>query len=203
MKQHAFLPANSPNLCDGLNSTDLVVCIHDGHKAGVFPDGFSHLLRPHKSCIVYIQKGDLKALLFQFFQGMQNGMVFKRRGNNMLFASAHPQRSGGHNGLVIRLAASGGKRDLPRIGMEAGRDPAPGIFQRFLGLLSKGVEAGRVAVIFFHIGQHSIDSRLAHFGGCSIVCVNHNIPLGLSSVNMGVERYLSPVSGSRATMVFP
>ena len=95
-----------------------VVCIHDGHKAGVFPDGFSHLLRPHKSCIVYIQKGDLKALLFQFFQGMQNGMVFKRRGNNMLFASAHPQRSGGHNGLVIRLAASGGKRDLPRIGME-------------------------------------------------------------------------------------
>ena len=58
-------------------------------------------------------------------------MVFKRRGNNMLFASAHPQRSSGHNGLVIRLAASGGKRDLPRIGMEAGRDPAPGIFQRF------------------------------------------------------------------------
>ena len=65
--------------------------------------------------------------------------------------------------------------------------------------------AGRVAVIFFHIGQHSIDSRLAHFGGCSIVCVNHNILLGLSSANMGLENYLSPVSGSRAnglTLVF-
>ncbi|MPM29642.1 hypothetical protein SDC9_76182 [bioreactor metagenome] len=41
----AQLPANRPNLGNGLDGADFVVGKHDGHKAGVRPDGLTHLVR--------------------------------------------------------------------------------------------------------------------------------------------------------------
>ena len=40
------------------------------------------------------------------------------------------------------------------------------------GFLADGVQAGRVAVNFLHIGKHRINGGAAHFCGCCVICVN-------------------------------
>ena len=87
----------------------------------------------------------LKALLFQPLQGMQDGVMLKRGGNDVLFALARAEIGGGGNGLIVGLAAAGGKIDLARLRAEAGGHIGPRRLEHLLGLLADGVEARRVA----------------------------------------------------------
>jgi hypothetical protein len=65
---------------------------------------------------VHVQKRYLKALLFQPLQGMQDGVMLKCGGNDVLFALARAEIGGGGNGLIVGLAAAGGEIDLARLG---------------------------------------------------------------------------------------
>lgn len=77
VEQNAPLPAESADLPDGLEGADLVVGEHDGHEAGVGADGRRQLLHPDHAVFVDGEVGDLKALLFQFGQGVEHGVVLR------------------------------------------------------------------------------------------------------------------------------
>ena len=78
----------------------------------------------------------------------------------------------GNDGLVVRLAATGGKQDLPGLSAQAGSYPLTGILQRLFCLLSHRMETGGVSVNFFHVRQHGLDGKLAHLGGRCVICID-------------------------------
>ena len=67
MEKDASLFANCADLGDGQHGADLVVGVHDGHKAGVRADGALDLLGGDGANLADRQKLDLKAPLFRAF----------------------------------------------------------------------------------------------------------------------------------------
>ena len=167
----ALLPAESADLFDGLNGADLVVGKHDGHKGGVLADSGRHILQTDHAVLVHIQQRDLIALFFQLFQGVQHRVVLKFGGDQVLFALACPRLGGGDDGLVVGLAAAGGKVDLPGLGVETGGHGGTGLGYRLGGLLGEGVQAGGVAVVLGKVGQHGVQRGLADAGGGCVIGV--------------------------------
>ena len=172
VEQHAAFMADRADCLDRLNGADLVVGEHDGHEAGIIADGLRDLLRRDKSVRVHVQKRYLKALFFQPLQGMQDGVMLKRGGNDVLFALARAEIGGGGNGLIVGLAAAGGEIDLARLGAEAGGHIGPRRLQHLLGLLADGVEARRVAEGVVQVIGHRVDGRLVHSGGCCVIRID-------------------------------
>ena len=164
--------AHRPDLRDGHDRADLVVGVHDGHKAGVLTDGVCHLLGRHRAQRAHVQQLHLKALFFQLLQRVQHRVVLKRGGNNVLLALPRPDAGGGDDGLVVRLAAAGGKCDLLKAAPETGGHPPPCVGQRLGGLLAHGVQAGGVAVVRLEIGKHGRHGLVAHPRGSGVVCID-------------------------------
>ena len=169
---HPGLLADSTDLSDGQDRADLVVGVHGGHQAGVRPDGILHLLGGDVVALLHIQKLDLEAFLLQLFQGVQHGMMLEGGGDDVLLSLLLPQLGGGNDGLIVGLRTAGGEDDLPGLAAQAVCHSLPGGIQRFLCLLAYRVQAGGVAVDGGHIGQHGVDSRLAHLRRCRVICVN-------------------------------
>ena len=177
VEQHALFLTHSADLRNRHDGTDLVVGVHDGHKAGVLPDGIRHLLRRNGAGGAYIQQLHLIALVFQLFQRMQHGVMLKSCGNDVLLPFPRADAGSGNNGLIVGLAAAGGKGDLTGLAAKTGRGGLPGLLQRFRRLLAHGVQAGGISVIGFHIRQHRVDGRSAHFRRGRVICINqHSVP---------------------------
>ena len=174
VEQDALFMAHGADLGNGQNGADLVVGVHDGHQAGVGPDGVRHLLGGDGAGGAHRQQLHLKALLLQLFQGVENGVVLEGGGDDVLFALALTDAGGGDQSLVVGLAAAGGEGDLPGRAAQAGGHGLPGALQGLGGLLAQPVKAGGVAVVGLHVGQHGVDGRAAHFCGCSIIRVYHS-----------------------------
>ena len=172
MEQNALFLADRADLLDGLDGADLVVGEHDGHEAGVVADGVGDLLRGDEPVRVHVEQRHLKALLFQALEGVQHGVVLERGGNDVLFALARADVGRGGDGLVVRLAAAGGKVDLARLGSKAGGHIGPGRLEHFLGLLADGIEARRVAEGMIQMVGHRVDGRLVHSGGRCVIRIN-------------------------------
>ena len=64
----------------------------------------------------------------------------------MLFSFLFALPRGGNDSLIIRLAAAGGKGDLPRLGADAGGHVLPRLPERLRGLLPRCVQARRISV---------------------------------------------------------
>ena len=91
----------------------------------------------------------------------------------MHFSLFPAQGRGGADGLIVRLASPAGKNDFPTAGAENPGHRFPGFLQNLFGALAKGVQAGGVAVVFPHHGNHGLHGRLAHPGGGGVVRINH------------------------------
>ena len=141
VKQYAFLPADRTNLLDWLNCADLIVGIHHRHETGIVTNGLCHLLRQDDAVFVHIQKCDFKALFFQLLQRVQNSMVLKGGGNDVLLAASLSQPRSRQDRLIVRLAAAGGEGDFFRGSAYACRDSLPRVCQCFSGHLSGRMEA--------------------------------------------------------------
>jgi len=72
------------------------------------------------------QQLDLKAFLFQLFQGVENGVMLKGGGDDVLLALALTDAGGGDQSLIVGLAAAGGKGDLPGCAAQTGGHGLPG-----------------------------------------------------------------------------
>ena len=183
VEQHAAFMAHRADCLDRLDGADLIVGEHDGHEAGVVTDGVRDLLGRDKAVCVHVQQRHLKALFFQPFQGMQDGMMLKCGGNNVLFALARAEIGGGGNSLIVGLAAAGGKIDFARLRAEAGGHIGTRRLEHFLGLLADGVEARRVAERVIQVIGHRIDGRLVHSGGCCVIRIDlHQISAPLQGI---------------------
>ena len=175
VEKDPVLPADLPDLPDRLNGPDLVVGVHDRHQAGIFPERGFHLFRAHDTVLMNIQEGNLKAFLFQLLQGMQDRVMLKGGGNNMLLSRFPPKLRRGTDRLVIRLAAPGGKQNLPGLRPDHFRHGRPGFLQRFLCLLTNAVQAGRVPIVPLNHRNHRIQSRLTHLRRSGVVRINQSI----------------------------
>ena len=123
VEQHALLPAHRADLRDGQDGADLVVGVHDGDKAGVLPDGVSHLLSGDGAGGAHVQQLHVEALFFQLLQGVQDSVMLEGGGDDVLLALPLADTGGGDKSLIVGLAAAGGKGDLP--GCSGGRSSAP------------------------------------------------------------------------------
>ena len=187
VEQDAFLFAYCADLRNGHNGANLVVGIHNGNQTGILSDRICHLRRGNGAAGANVQQLNVKALLFQLFQGVQHGVVLKSGGNNVLFAFSLANAGGGDNGLVVGLAAAGGEGDLPGLTAETFCHGLAGLLQSFRRLLADSVQAGRISIISFHIGQHRVDGCAAHFGGSRVICIDlHGVPPESVSYSAGI-----------------
>ena len=70
-----MLFADLSDLFDGLDSADLIIGEHHRDETSVFFDGGFQFLRTDESVLMDRQQRHFTAFLFQFLQGVQNGMV--------------------------------------------------------------------------------------------------------------------------------
>ena len=161
------------DLSDGLDGSDLVIGIHDGHERRIITDSCQDLFRGHDAVAVNIEKSDLKSFLLKLFQCVQYCVMLKSRRDDVLLAFRRAESCRRDYRLVVGFASAGSERYLPGITSEARRDAGPGILQSFLCVLPERVQAGRVAVTPVHVGQHCLDGGFAHLGRSCIVCVYH------------------------------
>ena len=182
VEQNAGLLADLAYLRDGLDGADLVVGKHDAHQAGIRPDGGLHCLRRHDTVRRDIQQSDGKSFLLQGLQGVQDGVVLKLGGDDVLLSLPGAQSRSAAQRLVVRLAAAGGKGDLPGLGIQVPCKNLSGLRQLFRRPLARAVEAGRISVNLLKTGYHSLHCRLADSCGCRIIRINvHRIPPFLNS----------------------
>src|SRR5699024_4480 len=139
VEYHPGLLADFADFRNGQNRADFVVGVHGGNEARVLPDGVLYLLGLHIVPLFHGQQGDLKAFLFQLFQGVKHGVVLKSGGNDVLFALLGSGVGGGENGLVVGFAAAGGEVNFSCFTAQALGHPAAGVLQNLLGLLADGV----------------------------------------------------------------
>ncbi len=171
VKQHPFLPADRADLPHGLDGADLVVGEHDGHQAGILPNGGLQLLQPHQPVLVDRQVGYLKPLLLQLFQRVEYGMVFNGIGNDMLLPLFCPQPCPLGNGPVVRLSAAAGEINLPGFGVKAFGNGLPGLHQGIIGLPPLLVQRAGIAVQLSQGRKHGVRRRLADGSGSGVVGV--------------------------------
>ena len=174
VEQDALLPADRAQFRDRLDRPDLIICVHDRHKAGVVPDRRFQLFGAHQAVLVNVQKGDRKSLFLQFLERMKYCVVFKSCGDDVglsLFLSDLRSRS---DRLVVRLTPAGCEEDLRRFRPDHRRDLLSGLLQDLLRLLSERVKAGGIAVLFLQTRDHGVYCRAAHFRRSRIVCVYHH-----------------------------
>ena len=126
MEQDAFFPADSADLRNGQDGTDLVVGVHGGDQAGVGADGVRYLLGGDGTGRANGKQLYLKALLLQLFQGVENGVVLEGGGDDVLLALALTDAGGGDQSLIVGLAAAGGKGDLTGCAAQTGGHGLPG-----------------------------------------------------------------------------
>lgn len=106
VEHHPGLAADRPQLPDGLDGADLVVGIHDADQAGVGAQGLAQLVRRDQPLLPHLQQGDLEAFGGQLVQGVEHGVVFKGRGDDVFFAPGRTLPGGAAQGLVVGLAAA-------------------------------------------------------------------------------------------------
>ena len=141
VEQHARLAADCADLADRQNGADLVVGVHDGNQARVLADGVFHLLRRHGADGANGEQFDLEALFFELLERVQHGVVLECGRNDVLFALALAEASGGENGLIVGLAAAGGEVNFARGGVQAFCDAVARAEQRPGRLLADGMQA--------------------------------------------------------------
>ena len=173
VEQHARLPAYGADLLDGEDAADLVVGVHHRHQTGIRPDSLLHLLGGNGAGVAHRQQRHLEALLLQTLQGVEDGVVLKGGGDDVLLALQPPQLRSGQQRLIVGLTAAGGEEDLTGLAVQASGHGLTGALQQLGGVLAHTVQAGGVSVVVLQRRQHGGQRHRAHLGGSGIICVYH------------------------------
>ena len=163
---------NGRQLRNGLDGTDLVIRQHDRDQRGILPDGFFQLGWVDQSICRYRQISDLKALLFQRPGAVQDRVMLKHGGDQMLFSLG---RQTAHRPLqrpVIRLGPAGGKIDFTRLGVQGRGDLPAGLFHGTAGGAPDRVDAAGVSVVFHQPGGHRLQYVRSDRSGGGVIGIN-------------------------------
>ena len=90
------------------------------------------------------------------------------------------------DGGTIALGAAAGKNDLVRAGSDQISHVLPGFFDFFGHTASKGVHAGRIAVILAEIRQHGLQNFRRHHGRRIVISIDDPHQSTSSTTSSGV-----------------
>lgn len=85
VKNDAVMAADMRNFRDRLYGARLVICGHDGDEAGGWTDTLGDLFRAQDAVGGNVEEGDFEAVFFEFFHGIQDGVMFEGGGDDVFF----------------------------------------------------------------------------------------------------------------------
>jgi hypothetical protein len=184
MEDDALLLAHPADVLDGLERADLVIRRHDRHEDRFVGDRSADLLGVHLPVLVHRQIRDLEALAFQPLARVDDRLVFRQLGNDVItLLAVH-----GGDALdreVVALGGAGGEDDLAGVlvaalALDAGADQpgdlGPGLVDRLLCLPAERVAAaGGVAEVLGKVRQHRLDHPRIGAGGGVVVQVDRQL----------------------------
>ena len=106
MKGHAFFAAGSADIGYGVDGAYLVVCVHHGDEAGIASDSVCDLLCGDGAVCTRLKQLYIKALCFELFKGMQDGVMLDRGGDDVGLVPLFACGRCGDDRLIVRLAAA-------------------------------------------------------------------------------------------------
>ena len=86
VEENLPLPAQSADFRNRLHGADFVVGKHDGNETGVVTKGVLDIRHPDYAVAVRVKQGDLKTFLLQLCQSVENSVMLKLCGDEVLFA---------------------------------------------------------------------------------------------------------------------
>ena len=105
MEVDAVCTCDCSDLCDRLDGSDLVVCIHDGYENRIRPDCLFHIRRRDHAVLIDRQIRHLKSLRLKPLGGMKNGVVLNGSGDDV-FSFADVGKGNSLQCPVVRLGTA-------------------------------------------------------------------------------------------------
>ena len=171
VKQHTLFTADCSDLCNGFDRANFIVGKHHTDQTGVRTNCRLHRFRCNHTGFRNRQQRHGKALLLQLLQGVKNGVVLDRGGNEVLLTGPGTGIGGRPQCLIVGFAAAGGEVDLSLRTAQTAGNVLPCLQQGFCGSLPYMVQTGGVAVVLFQTGQHGTHCRFRGLCGSCIICV--------------------------------
>ena len=128
------------DLFDGLDRAGLVVGHHDADELGIRPERAAHVGRIDDAFAAYGQKGHLDAALCQALGGVEDGVVFDGRGDEVVAGLDESE-----DGEIVALGASAGEDDLGGAAVQQRGDRLAGVLDGGAGVLAVEVDRRGVA----------------------------------------------------------
>ena len=156
-------------LFDGLNGADLVVGHHNADQRRVGANGRFHIFGVDIALAVRLDIAHFKADAFQHGHAVQNGMMLKCAGDQVLFSLCCQLERCALHSPVVGLAAAAGKKDLTGIGIQClGHLCAAGVYQ-LLGLVAHRIVAAGIAARAVQRFIHGCQCLRAAGGSGSVI----------------------------------
>ncbi len=157
MEENATLLAQSTNLADRLERTDLVVGGHDADQDGLWRQAPRNLLHRHTALSIDRQDSNLEPLAAKPAERVKDRLVFGGSRDEMI--ALGPIHGG--NALeneIVALGCAAGEDDVTRMSADQAGHLLTGLLHSLLGLPAECVgETGGIAVTLGEIGQHHLD----------------------------------------------
>ena len=155
----------------GLDCADLVVGEHDADQDRLGRDGRLDVVRIDAAVAIHRQLHDLETELLEIADGVADGVVLDRTGDDPVAASlAGPGRA--LEGEVVGLGAAGGEDDLARSGAKGSGHALVGLVQPRAGTPAEAVQRGGVAEIVRQERQHGLEGFTPQRSGGGVVEVD-------------------------------
>ncbi len=156
MKINIRFESDAPDFGDGLDGAELVIRVHHGDENGFGAKRAAHILGIDNAVTGDREPGDFDALLFESFDGVEDGVVLDGRADDVLFFAAH-RGDEAENGEIVRLRAAAGKYNFGWLCANERGDGLARGFDGTAGVLAGGMNRAGVAVAFSEERQHRVE----------------------------------------------
>ena len=136
-----------------LEDAGFIVGHHDGDESGIFAQSPADIVGVNLSPAVHRYVGDFTSHLFQVLAGIQHGVMFDGRRNNVVAGAGESEDS-----QVVAFGATAGKHDLGRTTSYKRRQRLAGSLNGCTRVLSMMVDGGRVAEALTEVGTHRVEN---------------------------------------------
>ena len=140
MEIYTFFFTDCTDLSDWLNASNLVICIHNGHKTCVRANSCLKFIQANHTIFMDIQICYFVTFFFQFLQCMKYCVMLESCRNNVFFISACTPFCRRYDSLIVSLASTGSEINLIRLCSDTGSNLLSCFLQYFLGLLSRSMK---------------------------------------------------------------
>ena len=159
--------SNFPDLLYWLEDAGFIVGHHNGDEPGIRTQRPADIVGINLSTAVHRNISDFTSHLFQVLAGIQHGVMFDGRRNNVVAGAGESEDS-----QVVAFGATAGKHDLGRTTSYKRRQRLAGSLNGCTRVLSMMVDGGRVAEVLTEVGTHGVEDLGEDGRGGVIVEVN-------------------------------